>query len=164
MNKILIFFVLCLSVGAAFEIISEIFFVNVSESLPLGIYVRVPNKNLCDGNYIVYEPPDEVKKIIVANGWGDGKRDFLKKVGAIEGEKYSINAENLNFEIEGKYIGKVFEKDNIGNELPKLRGNFEVPKNCILPIATSERSFDCRYSGVISKNLVKAKVIPILTW
>lgn len=77
------------------------------------------------------------------------------------GEKYSIDSEKLIFEIEGKYIGKVFEKDSIGNELPRLRRNFEVPKDYILPIATSERSFDGRYTGVIPISRIKAKVIPI---
>ena len=104
-----------------------------------------------------------MKAIIVKNGWGDGKHDFLKKVGAVSGEKYSINADTLIFEIEGEYIGKVFEKDNVGHELPKMRGEFEVPKDSVLPIATSERSFDGRYSGAINKSQIKAHVIPIFT-
>ena len=105
-----------------------------------------------------------LKTLIIENGWGDGKRDFLKKVGATEGEKYSIDAETLKFEIEGKYIGQVYETDNAGNVLPKLRGEFEVPKGYVLPIATSARSFDGRYSGAIPKSQIKARVVPILTW
>ena len=163
-KKAIIFLMLCVAMRLGFEGMSEIFYLNVSGSLPPGLYMRVPRENICDGDYIIYEPPPEVKAIIVRNGWGDGKHDFLKKVGATSGEKYSVNPETLNFEIEGKYIGKVFEKDNVGNELPKMRGNFEVPKDCVLPIATSERSFDGRYSGVISNEKIKAKVMPIFTF
>ena len=146
-----------------FEAISEIFYLNVTSSLPRGLYMKVPCQKLSRGDYIIYEPSEEVKAIIIRNGWGNGKHDFLKKVGAVAGDKFSINADTLIFEIEGKYIGKVFEKDNVGNELPKLRGKFEVPQDCVLPIATNERSFDGRYSGAISTSQIKARVVPIFT-
>ena len=126
--------------------------------------MRIPCKEFRRGDYIVYEPSEEVKTLIVENGWGDGKRDFLKKVGATAGEKYSIDAETLKFEIEGKYIGQVYETDDAENVLPKLRGEFEVLKDYVLPIATSARSFDGRYSGAIPKSQIKARVVPILTW
>lgn len=136
---------------------------NVTESLPPGLYMKTFDNGYNCGNYIIYELPANVKKLIAKNEWGDGKHYFLKKLGAKAGEKYSIDSEKLTFEIEGKYIGKVFEKDSFGNELPKLRGNFEVPKDCVLPIVTNERSFDGRYTGVIPTSRIKAKVIPIFT-
>ena len=71
-----------------------------------------------------------------------------------------MDAETLKFEIEGKYIGQVYETDNAGNVLPKLRGKFEVPKDYVLPIASSARSFDGRYSGAIPKSQIKARVVP----
>ena len=163
MRKAIIFLMLCAVVGAGFWVLSEVFYVNVTASLPRGLYMKVPSKEFERGDYIVYEPSAEVKKLIVENGWGSGKHDFLKQVGAVEGEKYKIDADTLTFEIEGKYIGRVFETDSKGNELPKLRGEFEVPRGYILSIATNERSFDGRYSGVISVSQIKAKVVPILT-
>lgn len=162
-KKVIIFLMLCVAARLGFEGMSEIFYLNVTSSLPQGLYMKIPSKEFSRGDYIIYEPTEEVKAIIVRNGWGNGKHDFLKKVGAVSGDKFSINADTLIFEIEGKYIGKVFEKDNVGHELPKLRGEFEVPQNCVLPIATSERSFDGRYSGAISKKQIKAQVVPIFT-
>ena len=88
----------------------------------------------------------------------------MKRVGATAGEKYSVDSETLKFEIEGKYIGQVYETDTNGNVLPKLRGEFEVPKGYVLPIATSARSFDGRYSGTIPQNSIKTRVVPILTF
>ena len=162
-KKAIIFLTLCVAMHLGFEAISEIFYLNVTSSLPRGLYMKIPCQEISRGDYIIYEPSEEVKAIIIRNGWGNGKHDFLKKVGAVAGDKFSINADTLIFEIEGKYIGKVFEKDNVGHELPKLRGNFEVPKDCVLPIATSERSFDGRYSGTISTSQIKARVVPIFT-
>lgn len=163
-KKAVIFFALCVVINLVLENVPKVIYFNVTSSLPQGFYLRIPSKEFRRGDYIVYEPSEEVKKLIVKNGWGDGERDFLKKVGAIAGEKYLIDAETLKFEIEGKYIGQVYETDNKGNTLPKLRGEFEVPEGYVLPIATNARSFDGRYVGVISEKIIKARVVPILTW
>lgn len=159
-----IFLALCVVMNLILEGMPKMIYFNVTSSLPQGFYLRIPGKECRRDDYIIYEPSEEVKTLIVKNGWGDGERDFLKRVGAISGEKYSVDAETLKFEIGGKYIGQVYETDNEGNALPKLRGEFEVPKGYVLPIATSARSFDGRYSGAISEKLIKARVIPILTW
>ena len=164
LKKAVIVLSICVSVNVVFEVVPKIFYVNVTSSLPQGLYVRVPSQEIKTGDYIVYEPSEEVKKIIVRNGWGEGKYDFLKKVGAVSGEKYSIDNETLAFEIGGKYFGQVYEKDTAGNELPKLRGKFKVPQGYILPVATSARSFDGRYSGAIEISRIKAKVVPIFLW
>lgn len=163
-RKMIIFLAVCVVTKFYFEEVSNIFYLNVTSSLPTGLYMKIPSKECRHNDYIVYEPNEAVKEMIIENGWGDGKHDFLKKVGAIEGEKYSIDVETLKFEIDGKYIGQVYETDNAGNVLPKLRGEFEVPKDYVLPIATSARSFDGRYSGAIPKSQIKARVVPILTW
>ena len=163
-RKAIIFLSICVIVQVCFEILEGIVYVNVTSSLPQGFYVKVPSTNYQRGDYIVYEPSEEVKKIVVKNGWGVAKYDFLKKVGAIAGDTYSISSRNLSFAINGEYIGHVYETDTKGNELPKLRGEFKVEEGYILPIATSARSFDGRYSGTISESRIKAKVIPILTW
>ena len=155
---------ICVAVNVVFEIVPKIFYVNVTSSLPQGLYVRVSSQEIKKDDYIVYEPSEEVKKIIVRNGWGEAKHDFLKKVGAVSGEKYSIDSETLAFEIDGKYFGQVYEKDTAGNELPKMRGKFEVPQGYILPVATNARSFDGRYSGAIEISRIKAKVVPIFLW
>lgn len=126
--------------------------------------MSIPGDEYKRGDYIVYEPAEEVKAIIIKNGWGDGKHQFLKRVGAVAGDKYSIDAETLIFEAAGKYIGHVYDTDTQGNELPKLRGEFEVPNGYVLPVATSAKSFEGRYSGANSESRIKTKVTPILTW
>ena len=160
----IIILALCVVAKFVAEETPKVFYLNVTSSLPTGLYMKIPGKECRRGDYIVYEPSEETKELIIKNGWGDGKRDFLKRVGATAGEKYSVDAETLKFEIEGKYIGQVYETDTNGNALPKLRGEFEVPKGYVLPIATSARSFDGRYSGTIPQNSIKTRVVPILTF
>lgn len=164
MKKGAIFLALCVMAHVTFEKIPEVFYLNVTSSLPVGLYMKIPCEELKRGDYIVYEPSQSVKEIVVKNGWGDGRHDFLKKVGAVAGDKYSIDAKTLVFESAGKYVGLVYEEDNRGNQLPKLRGEFVVPEGCVLPVATSSRSFDGRYSGAIETRQIKARVVPILVW
>lgn len=159
-----IFFALCVIARLAFEVMSDVFYLNVTPSLPTGLYMKIPGKEYRRGDYIVYEPSQSVKETVAKNGWGDGKHDFLKKVGAVEGDTYSIDAETLIFEAAGKYVGMVYETDNRGNPLPKLRGEFVVHEGYVLPIAMSARSFDGRYSGAIHKSQIKARVVPVFVW
>ena len=164
MKKAVIFFGLCVVSHVVFKMLEGIFYLNVTSSLPTGLYLKVPSTNYRRGDYVVYEPTEEVKNVIIQNKWGNAKYDFLKKVGALAGDTYSVSSDTLVFEINGKYIGHVYETDNEGKALPKLRGEFQVEEGYILPIATGARSFDGRYSGTIPESRIKAKVIPILTW
>ena len=164
MRKAIIFLSLCVVSHVVFKMMEGVVYLNVTTSLPTGLYLRVPSTNYRRGDYVVYEPTEEVKNIIIQNKWGNAQYDFLKKVGATAGDTYSVNPDTLIFEINGQYIGQVYETDNEGKELPKLRGEFKVEEGYILPIATSARSFDGRYSGTIPESRIKAKVIPILTW
>ncbi len=164
MKKAVIFLSLCVVSHVVFKMLEGIFYLNVTSSLPTGLYLKVPSTNYWRGDYVVYEPTEEVKNIIIQNKWGNAKCDFLKKVGALAGDTYSVNSDTLIFKINGQYIGQVYETDNEGKTLPKLRGEFKVEEGYILPIATGARSFDGRYSGTIPESRIKAKVIPILTW
>ena len=155
-------FGLCLLVAAIFfQGLSYFFFLNITDSLPLGLYLRIPGKDFQCGDYIVYEPPEEVRRMVADYGWGDGNHVFLKQIGAMAGEHYAVHGENLDFSIEGKLRGRVFDTDNQGHPLPKLRGEFVVPEGHVLPVATNPRSFDGRYTGTIPIGSIQAKVIPL---
>ena len=163
-KKVIILLLMCAIAKIGFEEIPEILYLNVSQSLPVGLYLKIPGEKCRRGDYIIYEPSEEVRAIIINNGWGDGKHTFLKKVGAIAGDTYSIDEETLIFEAAGKYIGQVYETDTIGNELPRLRGKFKVREGNVLPVAMNARSFDGRYSGEIPLESIKTRVVPIFIW
>ena len=98
-KKAVVFLGMCLAVGLMLGEMPKMIYFNVTTSLPQGFYLRIPCQECRRGDYIVYEPSEEVKTLIIKNGWGDGKRDFLKKVGATAGERYSVDAETLRCEI-----------------------------------------------------------------
>lgn len=78
-KKVFIFLSLCEVIGICFAGMSELFYLNVTESLPQGLYMKAFDSKYNCGDYIIYEPPEDVKILIVKNEWGDGKHYFLKK-------------------------------------------------------------------------------------
>ena len=74
-KRAIIFIALCIAMRLGFEGVSEIFYLNVTSSLPQGLYMKIPSREFSRGDYIVYEPLEEVREIIIKNSWGDGKHD-----------------------------------------------------------------------------------------
>lgn len=164
MRKKVMLFSLCLFTTAVFfQGLSYFFFLNITDSLPLGLYLRIPGGDYQKGDYIVYEPSEDVRRMVADYGWGDGNHVFLKQIGAVSGEHYAVHGEPPEFTIEGTVRGRVFDSDTQGHPLPKLRGEFIVPEGHVLPVATNPRSFDGRYTGTIPVGCIKAKVIPLWT-
>ena len=137
----------------------KIIYVNLTDSVPRGVYMRVPKSKILRGDYIVYEPTEKIQEIMVANGWGNGKEKFLKIVVGISGDKYEIRE---NFLVNGKNLGRVCAKDSEGHELPKIYGKYTVEAGEILPAGTNVKSFDGRYTGTIKESEIEAKVVPII--
>ena len=112
----------------------------------------------------MYEPSEEVKKIIKENGWGDGEQKFLKQVSGVSGDEYEVDKKHQIFLINGKYAGQVFKTDSAGKKLPQLQGKNKVGADELLPTGKNLRSFDGRYTGAIKISEVEAKVVPLITW
>ena len=160
-RKALVFSLCLLLTGIVFQSLSYFFFLNITDSLPLGLYLRTPATELQKGDYIVYEPTEDVRQIVAEYGWGDGKHLFLKRIGAVAGEHYSIHEETQEFTIGGECHGLAFAFDTQGHPLPRLRGEFIVPEGYVLPVASNPRSFDGRYTGAIPIDSITAKVVPL---
>ena len=153
------FIVMCAVSYLIFGSEEKIIYVNLTDSVPRGVYVRVPKNKIMRGDYIVYEPTEKIQKIMVANGWSNGKEKFLKIVVGISGDKYEIGE---NFIVNGKNLGEVLAKDSEGHELPNIYGKYKVGAGEILPAGTNVKSFDGRYTGTIKESEIEAKVVPII--
>lgn len=136
---------------------------NDSGSVPRGIYLRLPLGTLSDGDYVVFEPKELALRFSVARGWSKPGQLFLKQIGALSGESYSINPDTLQFYANGRYIGQTALRDSENRPLPVLRGTYLVPDGEFLPIGENPRSFDGRYTGTVPVSHIRAKAIPLLT-
>ena len=158
-KNIVKFIGMCVMSFLIFGRAEKIIYLNLTDSVPRGVYMRVPKNEILRGDYIVYEPTEKTQKIMVANGWSNGKEKFLKIAVGISGDKYEIGE---NFLVNGKNLGRVCAKDSEGHELPKIYGKYTVEAGEILPAGTNVKSFDGRYTGTIKESEIEAKVVPII--
>lgn len=141
------------------------FFWNRTASLPLGLYVRVPDflhDSVQRGDYVVYEPSPETVSVGVERGWMHEDTIFLKKVGALAGDRYDVSPD-LQFTIEGEPCGIVYLEDSHGRPMPLHIGSYTVPEEMFLPVGTAPKSFDGRYTGPVPVENIKGVVLPFLT-
>ena len=87
----------------------KIIYINITKSLPLGIYMAIPGMNIRRGDIVVYEPPTRVYTFMKERNYGQGNEQFLKRVGAMAGDSYGVMDGVLL--INGKEKGLIKEFD-----------------------------------------------------
>lgn len=151
--------------GLQFGFIKIPFYINVTHSLPYGIYKIVPLDNLEHGDYVIIDMPEDIKALISDRSWSppDGT-PLLKRVYGLPGDEFHVTDSEIS--INGKYFGRVKVQDNKGLPMPnKVRGIQHIAEGYILPLSDySPRSFDGRYFGAIPIENIKSKVVPFLTF
>ena len=62
LKNVVVFLLLYAAVRMTIEILPDIFYLNTTSSLPKGLYMKIPSAKCRHGDYIVYEPTDDIKK------------------------------------------------------------------------------------------------------
>lgn len=138
-----------------YNILEDFIAINLTPSIPAGVYFTYPARNIKIGDIVIFEIPEDIKEIIYEREYiFRNCHEFIKQVGALEGAKIE-NREGKLY-IDGKEIGKIFPSDKAGRKFPQIE-NFEVSKNHFFPIGNHENSFDGRYYGEINKNKIRKK-------
>ncbi len=145
-------FMVCLFLVMGFAtlanmLVGKLFYINSTDSAPRGIYLISINQNLHYGDYVIVALPVDVPKLHVEKGFL-----LLKQVRGFPGDEYLVSDDAL--ELCGKAY-KIFQQEG----LPQLEtGERQVPDNEMLLLNDREISFDSRYLGPISKDLIVKKV------
>ena len=144
----------------------QILFLNFSDSIPRGLYLRIPvGTTVKVGDIVVYMPTDDVVVMMRSLGWledGQPPKPFLKYVGAISGDIFSVCGHS--FSINGDYVGDVLNTDSKGQVLPRINGSFLVSDFEFLPISSNAHGFDGRYTGCVPINRIISKAIFLFGW
>ena len=133
-----------------FDFAKENFRINVSESIPTGIYRVYPIDTIKKGDCIVFETDESTREFMLKRGYiKENSKAFIKKVAGMEGD------------IIDKTIKKIYAKDSMGNPLPLKTGKYTLKKDEFFMLGDHERSFDSSYMGIIKREqmLKKAKLI-----
>lgn len=140
------------------------YYINCSPSVPKGIYKKIPvTESLQKGDLVLMEIPEDMKVYVYDRGWLPHGAVLLKEVGGLSGDTYSV-IEGIFF-VNNEPIGRVFEKDRKGLPLPALNGSYVVNEGDFLPVATGiATSFDGRYYGSVSQELIRGIAKPVVIW
>ncbi|OPX94261.1 MAG: Peptidase S26 [Syntrophorhabdus sp. PtaB.Bin006] len=139
------------------------YYLNLSPSVPLGLYRLIAPGNLSVSDLVVFDPPQGVHPYIYGRRWLPQGWPLIKYVGALPGEAYSV--EKGSIYINQRYIGPVYDRDDQGNRLPQITGTHTVKAGMFLPLSTHiARSFDGRYFGTVEMASIKGKASPVWTY
>ena len=139
------------------------YYLNLSPSVPLGVYRLTSSVPLAVGDLVVFDPPEETHPFIYGRHWLPEGWPLIKYIGALQGDTYSQKDDS--FFINNTYIGMVYDRDDEGRTLPKITGTHTVEPGMFLPVSPYSRSFDGRYFGTVPVNSIKGKASPFwLYW
>lgn len=133
--------------------------INISASLPMGIYklYETKDKKIDKGDIVMFLFPEEAEKYIRERKYLPGNvNTLLKHVIAVEGDKVEAKNKTLYINDQEFWLGKIREKDSKGLPLPIMKSK-TLEKDEYFVFGTHPTSFDSRYYGVIKRELILKK-------
>ena len=142
------------------------YILNISQSLPIGIYQKIDSYDYKIDDYVIVKVPEEYKEFIYSRGYMGtdelSAKTMLKKIKGINGDSFEVIEGSLiknNTEI----IAKVLSKDSKGRNLPKIsKITLKNGEYCLL--GEHPYSLDSRYLGKFEEKDILYKVRPIITF
>jgi conjugative transfer signal peptidase TraF len=143
------------------------FRINVTESLPVGIY-RVVQAPITRGAYVLACAPEWAGKLARERGYlwrgpCPGRAARLgKQIVALAGDIVELTDSGLT--VNGARVpnSAPLARDTRGRLLPVLRGRWVVPLNGVwLWAGWSARSFDSRYFGPVHSSAIGPSITPV---
>lgn len=141
--------------------ISKHITINISKSLPRGVYRLYTPLKIDGGDIIVFPIPENVRETFEKRKYTSKfVTSIMKKAAAFENDNIEIREEILY--INNISWGKIYKYDSKFRSLPELSIEEVKPqKGEILPLSNIDHSFDGRYFGPIKeeKIMYKAKLL-----
>lgn len=158
-QKIYFIIIITLLVSSFFS--PKYFTINLTDSIPKGIYLLKKPEHLKKGDYIVFPIPENALTYIHGRKYLPKiASNLIKTVGAVHGDKVEINENKII--INDFPYGKISKFDSNGLKLPTLKSeDLFLEKNEILPLAEKDKSFDGRYFGKIKIENISFKAKPV---
>ncbi|MGL4865506.1 MAG: signal peptidase I [Cetobacterium sp.] len=143
------------------KILSNNYIINITKSLPRGVYRILPSEEFKKDDIVVFEIPEETKKYLFDRKYVPSiVTSMMKKVASEKIDDVIEINNNNELIINNKNWGKVYKYDSYGRKLPEIDvKKMKVQKGEIFLLSDySDRSFDGRYFGVVPINSIKYKV------
>lgn len=145
------------ALGLATIIDNDVALLNHSPSMPVGIYLRSSDP-IVHGAIVTVRARDVAPDLAHERGFdGDGDR-FIKRVRAAGGQ--SICSDGSRLEVDGRVVVE-FARDEASRALPFWVGCRTLSADEVLLLGDSADSFDGRYWGPVSSDLIEGVWRPL---
>lgn len=145
------------------------FRVNVSDSIPIGLY-RIAGLTNLKNSFVMFCPDDRqafktgIERHYINHGLCPGGYGYLmKKVVAIYGDTVSVTAEGVFVNQKLLPFSKPKLNDGLNRTLPQWRTvNYKLKEDEIMTMTSqSDWSFDGRYYGPVHIGQIKGMITPV---
>lgn len=136
--------------------------INGTASEPLGVYRLVKHRaaEFRRGMYVVFPVPPGMRAFVYGRHWMPDGVPLLKELAALGGDLVCVLPDRL--EINGRYVGPVFDHDSEGRALPKNLGCLKVPQGMFFAASAHlDKSFDSRYFGPLPLTQLLGEARPV---
>lgn len=140
-------------------------FFNSTDSLPIGIYISIPNFGLRNGDMVAFYADDEVYDFAFSHKYIEEGQELPCLLKYVETAGHTYDITDHGFFIDNTYIGDIARYDSAGNLLPQQPlGHHVVQPGEIISYTMNSRSFDSRYFGPVKTSRIETRIIPLLTF
>ncbi|BCA95188.1 putative conjugal transfer protein TraF [Legionella antarctica] len=165
----------CLSVclisliGLAFLLIAMGFRINLTDSIPVGLY-RITHEGNLKNTFVIFCPDDrQAFRVGLSRGYIDhglycgGYGYLMKKVVASPGDILSVTDTGVFVNQDRIPFSKPKLKDGLNRPLPQWHAtNYQLKEDELLTMTSqSEWSFDGRYYGLVHSGQIKGMLRPL---
>jgi conjugative transfer signal peptidase TraF len=129
---------------------------NVSESVPLGLYVVTRGAPIRRGTVVAVTPPPTLARFMAERGYLGPGAPMLKTVAALSGDK--VCRRGVKISVNGAVIARAKRRDSKGRDLLVWRGCRRLTQGEIFLVNSGVAdSMDGRYFGVLPRDAVIGK-------
>jgi conjugative transfer signal peptidase TraF len=162
------FWLLITIVAISFWLIKNHFIINVSGSLPRGIYIEKHKTYFERGDIVAVCLPQKLSQFALQRGYlskgiyCQGRTPLIKKIVACPGDNVWVG--NRFIRVNNTiYPIKKFKADSKGRALSAYHSGYYLATGYWL-LGTHERSWDSRYFGELNVKHILCVLRPLLIW
>lgn len=134
--------------------------VNVSPSIPRGLYVRALDQRPRPGTVVAVKPPPVARRYLDALGM-PATAPLLKRVAAVGGDAVCRRGAALHWSNRAAWA---MARDRRGVVLPAWSGCRRLAPDEVLVMGDTATSFDSRYFGPIRRSGLEGVYLEALSW
>ena len=169
--------IVAILIVASSFVLSSVIKLNLTASMPVGVYLVQPTKALQRGSIVIACPPADAQRVGVQNGYlapargilpasrcDAGSAPVLKYVIALAGDVVELNDRGL--EVDGQLVDahKIVRVDRNGRALHSMPdGTYRLGAGDVWLYSPAEYSWDSRFFGPAKLRDVLGTAVPLWT-